>query len=260
MSRRLSAVVVFALAVLAGVMLAPALVGLSPAQTADGGPTSPAPPTTTSAEVTWSTDAATPSATAAALTEEQQTDLLAGVRSHLVTDEGSGELRVVSGDSDAPDGDAPVTTVRVEVEEGLDIDDQAFAAFVMDTLNDPRGWGADGSVRFARTDGQADVRVVLATPSTVDAMCSPLATNGTWSCGRDGHAALNADRWVFGADAWLEGDGSLTGYRRYLVNHEVGHLLGHPHAQCPADGDRAPVMVQQSISLQGCRPNGWPFP
>lgn len=215
---------------------------------------------TTSAAVVSDPGPSSPPPTPPPLTPEQEADIAAGVLSHDVPVSGSGELLVVPGSSEAPDGAAPVMTVRVEVEEDLAIEGEAFAAFVMDTLNDPRGWGADGSVRFARTDGEADIRVVLATPSTVDEMCAPLATNGRWSCGRYGHAALNAERWVFGADAWTEGGGTLADYRHYLVNHEVGHLLGHPHERCPELGALAPVMVQQSISLDGCAPNGWPHP
>lgn len=186
---------------------------------------------------------------------------LAGIRPGDVPRSSSGAFAVAPGSSPAP-GPGRVATVRVEVEDGVPVDVAALAAFVMDTLNDPRGWGADGSVSFARTDGpDPEIRVLVASAATVDAMCAPLRTNGRWSCGRYGHAALNADRWVSGAPAFLEAEGAdLTTYRQYLVNHEVGHLLGHQHTGCPAPGAIAPVMLQQSIRLEGCRPNGWPNP
>lgn len=170
-----------------------------------------------------------------------------------------GRLVVVPGDEPAV-GPGSTKRVRVEVEAGLPVDPDAFARFVMDTLTDARGWGADGSVSFARTDDEADIRVVVASPATIDAMCAPLETNGRWSCGRYGHAALNADRWVHGAQAFLDAGGTLTQYRQYLVNHEVGHLLGAQHTGCPAAGRVAPIMLQQSLGLNGCVPNGWPHP
>ncbi|WP_420114853.1 DUF3152 domain-containing protein [Pseudactinotalea sp.] len=257
MSRRVIAVsAAFLVAVLVGIVLGPVVFG---GTAAPSGRTTAE--VTTSESVTLSTALPEVPTPTVSLTVEQEADLLAGVRSQRVPASSTGELRVVPGETEPPSGSAEVMTVRVEVEVGLDTHDAAFAAFVIETLNDPRGWGADGSVRFARTDAEdPDIRVVLATAATVDEMCAPLATNGRWSCGRYGHAALNADRWVFGADAWSDGGGDLTDYRQYLVNHEVGHLLGHPHEQCPVPGEPAPVMVQQSISLDGCAPNGWPHP
>ena len=85
--------------------------------------------------------------------------------------------------TDPGPGTGAVRTVRVEVEDGLAVDGPAFAATVMATLNDPRGWGADGSVSFARTDGDAELRVILASPATVDDLCAPLDTGGEVSCG-----------------------------------------------------------------------------
>lgn len=183
-------------------------------------------------------------------------DRQAGLLSDEVPDEAEGTLVVVPGNVDAPRPERRVRTVRVEVEAGLDIDTTLFARTVMDILNDPRGWGADGSVSFARTDGDADLRVVLASPDLVDQMCAPLRTRGVSSCGRYGHAALNHMRWVQAADGFTD----RAVYRRYLVNHEVGHLLGHQHTSCPGPGSIAPVMQQQTYGLDGCVANGWPFP
>ncbi|HWS58995.1 MAG TPA: DUF3152 domain-containing protein [Actinotalea sp.] len=183
-------------------------------------------------------------------------DRAAGLLSLAVPQGASGELVVVPGSEPAPTAAATVRTVRVEVEAGLAVDPVAFAATVMATLNDPRGWGADGSVSFARTDGDAQIRVLLASPDTVDALCAPLQTVGLYSCGRYGHAALNHTRWVSGTDEFTD----LTQYRQYLVNHEVGHLLGQPHEQCPSDGSLAPIMQQQTVRVAPCLPNAWPHP
>ncbi len=109
---------------------------------------------------------------------------------------------------------------------------------------------------FARTDGDADIRVVLASPTKVDAMCAPLNTHSDYSCGRNGHAAINYTRWVQATDEF----GDRNVYREYVINHEVGHLLGHQHVSCPGEGAVAPIMQQQSIQVAPCTPNGWPFP
>ncbi len=170
-----------------------------------------------------------------------------------------GALVVVPGEAPAP-GAGTVRSVRVEVEQGLPVDGEVLATAVLATLNDPRGWSGPDGVTFSRTAADdASIRVVLASPATTDRMCAPLATEGKYSCGNSvsGVAVLNFERWVLGAPDF--GDDVAT-YRQYLVNHEVGHVLGHGHEDCPAPGAVAPVMVQQSISAQGCLTNGWPVP
>ena len=183
-------------------------------------------------------------------------DVAAGLLSADVPEAAGGSLVVVPGSEPGP-GTGVVRTVRVEVEQGLAVDGALFAATVMATLNDARGWGGDGSISFARTDGDAELRVVLASPTRVDALCAPLRTGGEVSCGRAGHAVLNLRRWV---EATQEYAADKVMYRQYLVNHEVGHLLGHQHERCGGAGQLAPLMQQQSYKVAPCLPNAWPFP
>ena len=180
----------------------------------------------------------------------------AGLLSTVVPDAGTGHVDVVAGEVPAP-GTGTVVSVRIEVEQGLDIDHEKFAQTVLATLNDPRSWGGDGSRTFSRTAGEATLAVTLASPTTVDRLCAPLDTGGLWSCGMQGRAVLNHLRWVTGSGVY--GD-DMAAYRQYLVNHEVGHVLGHRHARCASSTSLAPVMVQQSGAPIACLANQWPFP
>lgn len=168
---------------------------------------------------------------------------------------GQGALDAVPGSVSAP-GRGEVVAVRVDVERGIGVAVQAFADEVMDTLNDPRSWGGDGTRTFARTDGTADVRVILASPLTAADLCRPLVTNGRLSCSSGERAILTSYRWANGTAEFPD----LGVYRHYVVNHEVGHVLGQAHERCPAAGQPAPVMQQQTIRVAPCTPNAWPFP
>jgi hypothetical protein len=168
----------------------------------------------------------------------------------------SGKLVVANGSRRAP-AEGKVWRVQVAVEKGLPVDPEAFADAVLRTLNDPRGWnGADGST-FARTDSDRyDARVVLASPGTTDELCLPLDTAGSLSCGIEETAVLNFKRWATGSKAWA----NIAYYRQYLVNHEVGHVIGYHHDLCAGKGRHATIMVQQTLSTSGCVPEAWPAP
>jgi hypothetical protein len=182
-------------------------------------------------------------------------DLAAGVLERRVPDPGPGTTTVVPGAVPAVAPGEPVR-VRVEVEDGLPVDGAAFAAFVITTLQDPRGWVQEGYA-FSRTDGDADVVVTLASPTTSARMCAPLDTGGTLSCRNGDDVVLTHHRWVGGADAYGE---DRTSYRQYLVTHEVGHAIGHGHVECPGPGRPAPTMMQQTKGVGACVAQPWPYP
>lgn len=146
----------------------------------------------------------------------------------------------------------------VAVEDDVGVDATELAAFVDQTLADPRSWGSDGRFSMTRVPSGGDFQLVVASPATTDQLCAPLQTIGQLSCAHDGVVAVNLIRWESGSLGWPT---DLETYRAWVVNHEVGHvLLGPTHQPCPGDGLVAPVMQQQSIDLDGCEPNPWPFP
>ncbi|GEP35435.1 hypothetical protein NSZ01_32030 [Nocardioides szechwanensis] len=169
---------------------------------------------------------------------------------------GDGTFKVAPKASRAAQEDEPATTYTVEVEAGLPFAVDDVANVVDATLSDRRrGWSATGSHQMRRVGGGAVLRILLASPATTDRLCSPLETEGRLSCRNGQLVVLNAWRWANGTQGY---EGQLPKYRRYVINHEVGHALGYPHVPCPGSGLPAPVMLQQTIGLEGCLPNPWP--
>ena len=140
---------------------------------------------------------------------------------------------------------------RVDDVSTAELSEQAIA-----TLNDAGGWNESGFTFVA--DESSELMVVLAEGDVVDALCLPLDTFGKVSCQNGAVVALNADRWRSGGDDW---DGTVESYRVYLVNHEVGHLIGlrHPIERCPTDSKISALMEPQTNNLLDCTGNGIPL-
>ncbi|PID96571.1 MAG: hypothetical protein CSA84_04445 [Actinomycetales bacterium] len=184
-------------------------------------------------------------------------------RFKAVPEAGAGEFRVVT----VPDG--PVRTTgrilyyAVEVEEGLEVDAGEFAATVRATLTDPRGWQDELGVGFVpvapedvRSGARVDFRVSLASNGFTSRLCAPLATRASRvSCFNGYRSVINLYRWEFGSVTY---GADLIGYRQYVINHEVGHALGKSHVSCPSPGQPGPIMLQQTLRLDGCQPWSWP--
>lgn len=159
-----------------------------------------------------------------------------------------------------PPAEAPaarVVTYTVETRGTITANLQEFTDFAAATLNDPRGWARLG-VRFDRIDGPGDFVLVLSEASQMTTF-SATGCDTTYSCVVGKYVIVNQDRWFGGAPAWNEAGGSLTDYRRMVINHETGHWLGHGHTYCTSAGQPATVMQQQSMDMQGCKPNAWPL-
>ena len=175
---------------------------------------------------------------------------------------GRGPGTFTRADVDGPkvgESGARLLRYAVKVEKNLPYDADETARAIEATLSDPRSWigGGDWRLELVSDPARADFTVFLATPGTVDRYCWPLRTYGRVSCQAGNRVMLNAWRWAHGADAY----GSDVGaYRQYLVNHEVGHRLGHNHVGCPGKGKRAPVMMQQTKGVGACEANPWPAP
>ncbi|MEV6351496.1 DUF3152 domain-containing protein [Streptomyces hydrogenans] len=180
---------------------------------------------------------------------------------------GSGEFEAVPGLDKAP-GSGQKYRYRVDVEKGLGLDAKLFARAIQQTLNDKRSWAGQGAMTFERiSSGEPDFVITLASPGTTGAWCAKSGLDTTIdnvSCDSASteRVMINAFRWAQGAETF--GPKAMHAYRQMLINHEVGHRLGHNHVSCRTPGALAPVMQQQTKSLDidgiACRPNPWVHP
>ncbi|MFI6285308.1 DUF3152 domain-containing protein [Streptomyces sp. NPDC051018] len=178
-----------------------------------------------------------------------------------------GVFEAVPGFDKAP-GKGRKIRYRVDVEKGLGLDGVLFATAVQRTLNDERSWANGGAMTFERiSSGDPEFVVTLASPGTTDEWCAKSGLNTSIdkvSCdsASTDRVMINAYRWAQGSDTY--GLGAIFAYRQMLINHEVGHRLGHGHVSCRTRGALAPVMQQQTKSLNidgiACRPNPWVHP
>jgi hypothetical protein len=130
-----------------------------------------------------------------------------------------------------------------------------FRRLAQETYADARGWRGAG-IRFRPVARGGSFTLVLSEASRVPGFSSSCSSD--WSCRVGRYVIINQERWKHASPAWNAAHGTLRDYRHMVVNHETGHWLGLGHAGCPGRGRPAPVMMQQSKGLNGCRFNPWP--
>jgi len=154
-----------------------------------------------------------------------------------------------------------VKRVVLESENGVPVTIGDLTTVVNSTLDDPKSWIA-GGIQFQQVGSgdSAQFTVWLASPSTAYSMCInggiDIRVGGVpyTSCRVGNNVVLNSSRYLNAVSGY-----ALDPYRQYMVNHEVGHRLGHGHELCPGAGQKAPVMQQQTLGLKGCVAYSWPY-
>ncbi len=149
-----------------------------------------------------------------------------------------------------------VFTYTVATRGAIYADFNEFQTLANQTLNDSRGWARMG-ISFKQVSSSGNFTIVLAQSSQMPMFSS--GCSAEWSCTAGNYVAINQDRWMNASAPWNAAKKSLRDYRNLVINHEVGHWLGHGDTNCNGIGQSAPVMQQQSIDLEGCVFNSWPL-
>ena len=230
----------------------------SPADSTSPLPATPAPTPTPTNTATGPASgpvspSATPSTTPATTTSVERASVPA---------KGNGRFTPVAVPETTTAKTGRVVTYSLQVEGGMHADTAAVATAFGRALLDRRGWQGVDHVRFVQIaprqlakGAKPQLKVLVASPTEVNRLCAPLPTHGDTSCDTSAHVVLNYKLWMKGVVYFK---GRLGTYREYMVNHEVGHALGHGHQLCSGKGAYAPVMQQQTLGLHGCK--AWPWP
>lgn len=140
------------------------------------------------------------------------------------------------------------------------------ANLITKTLSDTRGWKKHGYIfhqlmpsvggmyRKDLAKKQRTFHIRLSTNETIHKVCG-FKDLSCASMQNDKNMYMNAKLWIENSE---NARMHILDYRRYVINHEIGHLLGFYHDTCSKNKDEeCSIMYQQTISKGCCKPNPW---
>lgn len=124
-----------------------------------------------------------------------------------------------------------------------------FKRDVHNILSNKKSW----KINFIHSDEDFDFEIILTPAKEITNICN---FEGL-SCAdiMMNKIYINNYRWSKGAKPSKL---SVKDYRIYLINHEVGHILGMDHDK-PIKGRKVPVMNQHTLGIGSGKPYMWPL-
>jgi hypothetical protein len=103
----------------------------------------------------------------------------------------------------------------------------------------------------SKNERKADVNIHLSNDKTIKKECG---FEGL-SCAMVGgnNIYLNETNWLKGSS---KSKLSLEEYRKYVLTHEMCHILGYLHEECTGKGNKVSILQQQTVGIGDCVPFG----
>jgi len=144
-------------------------------------------------------------------------------------------------------------TYSIDFDKDIILNTNLVIKKIKSVLEDKRGWERLG-YNFCYKEKNAKFKIKIVKEEKIIKTCkfSGLSCADT----SKNIIYINIKRWRNGSKLSKL---SLDEYRTYVINHEIGHLIGRGHVKCGKSGSKVPVMVQQTLGISDCKPNPWPL-
>jgi|LakMenE18May11ns_1017448.scaffolds.fasta_scaffold9864659_2 hypothetical protein len=124
-----------------------------------------------------------------------------------------------------------------------------FVPFWTSSVNVNSSDGSNRREREREREREPDVHIRLSSEKTIKKECG---FEGLSCAVLGGHNIyLNETNWTNGSK---KSGLSLQDYRKYVLTHEMCHILGYLHETCSGPNEKVSIMVQQTLGTGGCDP------